>query len=94
LTLQASGVISYLYQNHIRVSEGVAIVGVDDIELASYLTPPLSTVRLPKVDLGRQVVKMLIERARQDDPTPITTVLPCELIIRESCGYRLRSLYG
>jgi DNA-binding LacI/PurR family transcriptional regulator len=36
-------------------------------------------------------VKMLIEQARQDDPVPISVVLPNELIIRESCGYRLRS---
>jgi LacI family transcriptional regulator len=86
----ASGVISYLYQNHIRVPEDVAIVGVDDIQLATYLTPPLTTVRLPKLELGRQAVKMLIERARTDDPTPVSITLPHELVIRESCGSRLQ----
>jgi DNA-binding LacI/PurR family transcriptional regulator len=86
----ASGVISYLYQNRIRVPEDVAMVGMDDVDMASYLTPPLTTVRLPKMELGRQVVRMLIDRARQDDPTPISVVLPNELIIRESCGYRSR----
>jgi len=86
----ASGVISYLYQHRIRVPQDNAIVGVDDVDMASYLTPPLTTVRLPKMELGRQVVKMLIERARQDDPTPISMVLPSELVIRESCGSRIK----
>jgi LacI family transcriptional regulator len=87
----ASGIISFLCQNKIRVPEDIAIVSIDDVDLASYLTPPLTTVRLPKMELGQQVVKMLIEQARQDDPVPISVVLPNELIIRESCGYRLRS---
>jgi LacI family transcriptional regulator len=82
----ASGVISCLHQNNLHVPNDLAIVSVDDIEMAAFLTPPLTTVRLPKMELGRQSVQMLMDRAHHANQPPVSLVLPTELIIRKSCG--------
>jgi LacI family transcriptional regulator len=87
----ASGVISCLHQDNLRVPDDLAVVGVDDIEMAAFLTPPLTTVRLPKIELGRQSVQMLIDRSQHANQPPVSLVLPTELIIRQSCGERIRS---
>ncbi|HML23877.1 MAG TPA: LacI family DNA-binding transcriptional regulator [Aggregatilinea sp.] len=83
----ACGVIRYLHENGLRVPEDIAIVSIDDIAMASYLVPSLTTIRLPKRELGRQAVRMLIDRDAHAGQTPVSVVLPTELVIRESCGY-------
>jgi LacI family transcriptional regulator len=63
----------------------IAIVGFDDIVLASYTTPPLTTVRQPSYEIGRRAFEAVL-RALDDNMTPERVVLPASLVIRESCG--------
>lgn len=68
----------------VRVPEEVAVVGYDDIALAAYMSPALTTVRQDTTAGGRALVANLIDligggRARD-------VILPTELIIRRSCG--------
>ncbi|WBB55257.1 LacI family DNA-binding transcriptional regulator [Verrucosispora sp. WMMD573] len=66
-----------------RVPEDVAVIGFDDIETAAYTDPPLTTVRQPIVELGRQGTRLLLRLAAGDQVEP-ALILPTELIIRES----------
>lgn len=63
----AFGAYQALYQAGLKVPQDMAIVGYDDIELASYMTPPLTTVHQPKDELGELAVDVLIHRI--SDPT-------------------------
>lgn len=63
----AFGAYQALYQAGLHVPQDIAIVGYDDIELARYMTPPLTTVHQPKDELGELAIDVLIHRIA--DPT-------------------------
>lgn len=70
------------------VPADLSIVGFDDMEVAVYVRPALTTVRQPMEELGRKAVKLLltmIEGVMPCDPCP-RVVLEPTLIIRDSCG--------
>ncbi|GAA3825699.1 hypothetical protein GCM10022226_53070 [Sphaerisporangium flaviroseum] len=80
--LMAIGALSVLHESGRRVPDDVAVVGFDDIEAASYTIPPLTTVRGLREDQALAAVRLLL---RQIDGGPMSsTILPTELIIRES----------
>ena len=81
--LVAVGALKACEQLGRRVPEDVAIVGFDNIPLASLVTPALTTVHIPRYEVGQQAADMLLE---QIDGTTIDslTVLPVELVIRAS----------
>lgn len=83
----ALGALSALRAAGLRVPEDVALVGFDDIPLAQYIDPPLTTVRLPAYSLGWGAGQMLLRLI--DDPTDVKetqVLLNTELVIRTSCG--------
>jgi len=82
----ALGVLRALREAGLRVPQDVAVVGFDDIRLASYLSPALTTVRAPIEEVSRVAVEKLVQIFRGETPEMLT-LLPTELIIRESCGY-------
>ncbi|WP_334369494.1 ribose operon transcriptional repressor RbsR [Enterobacter hormaechei] len=61
----AFGAYQALYQAGLRVPDDMAIVGYDDIELARYMTPPLTTIHQPKDELGELAIDVLIHRMAQ-----------------------------
>lgn len=63
----AFGAYQALYQAGLHVPQDIAIVGYDDIELARYMTPPLTTIHQPKDELGELAIDVLIHRIA--DPT-------------------------
>lgn len=69
----------------LHVPEDVAIVGFDDIPVARYLSPPLTTVRQPIRHLGAAAVESLVQRL-QGRETVRDVVLPTKLVVRRSCG--------
>ena len=70
----------------VKVPEQVALIGFDDIRLASIATPSLSTVRVDKFALGRAMVVTLLERMRNGGETEEIMIRP-ELVVRESAPY-------
>jgi LacI family transcriptional regulator len=68
-----------------RVPEDMAVVGFDDIHLAHYLAPPLTTVRVPVEQAGREAVRQLVSLIEDGHAEPMT-LLATELVIRRSCG--------
>lgn len=69
----------------LRVPEDMAIVGCGDISLAALVCPRLTTVGHPKQHLGAQAVYLLLELFN-NSLVDQRVVLPCELVVRESCG--------
>ena len=82
--VMAAGVLRALFDAGVRVPEEVAVVGHDDIPMAAWVHPPLSTLRIPKRELGVSAVKMLLERLGAQNREPV--VLEPELVVRGSTG--------
>jgi DNA-binding LacI/PurR family transcriptional regulator len=71
----------------VRVPDDVAMVGFDDIEMARYLTPPLTTVRVDTFQLGERAVRFLLGRTLgRSDGQGRHELMPTTLIVRRSCG--------
>lgn len=81
----AIGVLHALTGAGFAVPEDVAVVGFDDIPVASYLNPPLTTVRQPSRQLGAAAVEAVVSLV-EGRGTDREVVLPTELIVRASCG--------
>ena len=84
----ALGVFTAFQRAGRLIPDDVAVVGFDDVPLARFMSPPLTTVRAPTEQVGRDAVKQLVRLIRGEQTDPIT-LLPTELVIRNSCGCRL-----
>ncbi|HBR02180.1 MAG TPA: hypothetical protein DD738_06190 [Ruminiclostridium sp.] len=82
--LIAMGILSGLRASGLRVPEDVGVIGVDDIEMAAYLTPSLSTIALPKELIGEQSAKILINLMEGLEVENPICFLPPALIQRET----------
>lgn len=80
----AVGVYHALYQAGLSVPGDIAVIGYDDIELARYMTPPLTTIHQPKDDLGELAIDTLIHRLTEPGGSQQLLVLTPELIERGS----------
>lgn len=80
----AVGAYHALYQAGLKVPQDMAIVGYDDIELARYMTPPLTTIHQPKDELGELAVDVLIHRMAQPTLAQQRLLLTPELVVRGS----------
>lgn len=72
-------------ENHLRIPEEISIVGFDDIEVASQLDPPLTTVRQPLYQMGEEAAKLLFALLNDEKSDPQKIFLDTQLVIRESC---------
>jgi hypothetical protein len=61
-------------------------VSCDDIPFAQFLMPPLTTVRVPLAETGERAVELLLRAIAGETVPERSSLLPVELIIRESCG--------
>ncbi|MGS2613239.1 LacI family DNA-binding transcriptional regulator [Micromonospora sp. LZ34] len=81
--LMAHAALRTLREAGRRVPDDVAVIGFDDIETAAYTEPPLTTVRQPIQEIGRQMTRQLL-RLAAGEAIETALVLPTELIRRES----------
>lgn len=83
----AIGALSALQDAGLQVPEDMALAGFDDIPIAAYLTPSLTTVRVGISDLGVLAINRLIHAVQEKNKhTKQQSVLATTLAIRESCG--------
>jgi len=84
----AFGAIKAIRDKGLRVPEDIAIVGFDDIPMASFFEPPLTTVHQPVVEMSTVGVEILLNILEGTVPADYSkkTVLEPELIVRKSCG--------
>ncbi|WP_148629983.1 LacI family DNA-binding transcriptional regulator [Bacillus sp. E214] len=80
----AIGALKALKESNISVPEEVAIVSFNDIHIAKFSSPPLTTVKVFTEEMGETGVNMLLDRLNGRQ-LPIKAVLPTKLVIRESC---------
>ncbi|AOM41826.1 ribose operon transcriptional repressor RbsR [Xenorhabdus hominickii] len=80
----AIGAYQALYQAGLSVPHDVSIIGYDDIAIAPYLTPPLTTIHQPKDELGKLAIDTLLYRIDNPESEPKQLVLTPELIERSS----------
>jgi len=82
--LMAAGALQALRAAGRRIPDDVAVVGFDDSPLAATTEPPLTSVRQPIEEMGREMVRLLIESMERTDPIPRHVVLGTELVRRAS----------
>ncbi len=80
--LLAMTAISSFRERGLVTPQDIAVVGYDDIELARYFHPPLSTVRQPLVAAGEALVSAVLALAEGQVLPPV--LLPTELVVRHS----------
>jgi LacI family transcriptional regulator len=83
----AIGALSALRELGVAVPEEIAVTGFDDIPIAQYTSPPLTSVRVPIIELGERATERLVQglsKARRGRRTCET--LQTELVVRQSCG--------
>lgn len=80
----AIGCVEALLQHGIKVPEEVSIIGCDDIDIAEFMTPPLTTIHLSLGAMGRLAVEQLLHLIRNDDRGTIK-YLNGNIVIRDSC---------
>ena len=87
--LLAMGFIHGVRQAGVKVPDDVAVVGFDDIYFAPFFEVPLTTMALPKYEMGRIAVELLFDKI-ESGIKPANRIdhiiLRPELVIRESCG--------
>lgn len=82
--LMAFGSISAAFIAGYKVPDDLAVVGCDDIELASYFHPPLTTIAQPKTLIGQTAIELILERIREPARPAQRLLLESQLIIRGS----------
>jgi DNA-binding LacI/PurR family transcriptional regulator len=88
----AAGLLLALHEHGVQVPQQISVVGFDDIPVAEYLWPPLTTVRQDFGRIGAELVRMLLDQVRGEAGTGARrTVVPAPLVVRASTGpYRPR----
>ncbi len=82
--IAAIGAIRALRDANLRVPEDVSVIGFDDINVAAYHTPRLTTIRQPLHDMGEIAARILLQRLQGFKNYPEEFAVPPELIIRET----------
>lgn len=84
--LMALGVLSAAQGLGLIVGTDVSVTGFDDIPLAGYAHPPLTTVRQPLFEIGKRICGMLIRLLQGETFSENQVIIKPKLMIRESCG--------
>jgi len=83
--LLALGAMQAVQKIKYHIPEDFCIIGFDDISLASFVHPPLTTIRQPMLEMGALAVKMLIKIIEEGEFNQRKIMLRSKLIVRESC---------
>jgi DNA-binding LacI/PurR family transcriptional regulator len=86
--LTAIGAMKAVKEKGLNVPSDISIISIDDIDTAQYMSPMLTTIRVPMEELGKMTAKILIDRIENGKTLPMKIELPFSLIIRESCTAR------
>lgn len=82
--LQALGVYQAAREARLHIPEDLSVVGFDDLPVATWVGPPLTTVRQPLVQMATAGARLVLRLARGEQPSQTRVELATELVIRES----------
>lgn len=80
----ALGAMAAVRKAGLSCPNDVSVIGFDDIHFARFMVPPLTTIRQPMAQIGRETVQMLHGIFTDDNAMPVSLTLPHDLVIRES----------
>ncbi|WP_405614140.1 LacI family DNA-binding transcriptional regulator [Streptomyces sp. NBC_00076] len=80
----AAGVLAALHGAGLEIPRDVAVVGFDDVELASYTYPALTTIRQPMWEMGEAAARLLLDHVRGSPEAAPSRTIPTSLVIRGS----------
>jgi DNA-binding LacI/PurR family transcriptional regulator len=84
--MMAIGCYDFIKESNLKIPDDIGIVGFDDIFVAQYLNPPLTTVQVNIEEVGRRAAELLVNKIHSSNGTPASIVnIPTNLIIRKSC---------
>ncbi|WP_110112463.1 LacI family DNA-binding transcriptional regulator [Bacillus sp. CGMCC 1.16541] len=81
----AIGAIEAVKEEGLSVPDDMSIIGFDDIEMASYITPKLTTVKQDTELIGQRAAELLFNQITKKQKEITSDIIPVELMIRESC---------
>ena len=84
--LTAIGVMRALQEAGLRIPTDISVISIDDIDMAQYLSPMLTTIHVPLDEMGQTAAKILIDRIQGGHHLPMKISLPFYLAVRESCA--------
>jgi DNA-binding LacI/PurR family transcriptional regulator len=87
----ALGLLSACSRHGIAVPEQLSVIGFDDIDMAAYATPPLTTIRQPRFELGRRAMQMMLKLLADQEPE--NQFVTAELVVRETTAPLLAGGY-
>ncbi len=82
--LQAFGVYQAAREARLHIPEDLSVVGFDDLPAASWVGPPLTTIRQPLVQMAVTAARLVMTLAGGEQPTQTRVELATELVVRES----------
>jgi LacI family transcriptional regulator len=82
--LMALGALRAAAEAGYSIPRDLAVVGYDDLEIARFTNPPLTTIAQPKKEIGAQAINLLVDRMTRKSRAPSRLVLAPELIVRRS----------
>ena len=82
----AVGVIAALVEEGLTVPRDMTVVGFDDIPIAHYISPPLTTIGVDIAELGRRAFGLLCESIAEPRRDARQECIGTKLIVRKSCG--------
>jgi DNA-binding LacI/PurR family transcriptional regulator len=80
----AIGILCYLHEKGIIVPGEIALISIDNIEMAEYTNPKLTSINVQKRAMGYRAVEMIVNRVAGRGENALTLLLPTNLIIRKS----------
>jgi LacI family transcriptional regulator len=86
--VMAVGATAALREQGHRVPEDLAVAGFDDIPTLRDVQPPLTTVRIPLVEIGRRALVLALDGPSGDQATPVSVTIPGEVVVRASTPTR------
>jgi DNA-binding LacI/PurR family transcriptional regulator len=92
--LMAFGVLRVLQKKAKRVPEDVSVLGMDDLEIAEMVTPPLTTVHYPLKELVENAMELLIKQISTKETLTETIVLEPSMTIRASTARCAELVHG
>jgi DNA-binding LacI/PurR family transcriptional regulator len=82
--LQALGVYQAAREARLHIPEDLSVVGFDDLPVARWIGPPLTTIRQPLMDMATAAAEMVVAMASGAEPAQTRVELSTELVVRES----------
>ncbi|EGR1018018.1 substrate-binding domain-containing protein [Vibrio cholerae] len=82
--MMAMGVIQAVNQRGLRIPDDLSLIGYDDVHIAKFMTPALTTIHQPKYRLGKAAVDTLLYRLENPDTTAQVVQLEPTLVVRNS----------